>query len=154
VNVWAITGRLGHDPKLRTLPSGTLVLNLSVAVAQRRIKDKEGKWVDQPPVWTDVTLFGANGQWLSERLAKGSLVEAVGELGVREYEARDGTRKTQVELVATRVFPLEARDGAHTERSAEHRESRGSGASTGKGYGQPYTRDEAPPFDDDDSIPF
>jgi len=148
VNVWAVTGYLGHDPKLRTLPSGTLVLNLSIAVRQRQIKSKEGQWVDQPPVWTDVTLFGGACQWLSQRLTKGSLIAAVGELGLREYEARDGTRKTQIELFATKIDPLDKREGETRDAA------RSSGSSASKSYDKPYTRDEAPPFDDDDPIPF
>jgi len=148
MNNWCVSGYLGHDPKLRTLPSGTLVLNLSIAVKQRQIKSKDGQWVDQAPVWTDITMFGGACQWLSQRLTKGSHIEAVGELGMREYEARDGTKRTQIELFATKINPLDKREG----ETRDAARSGGSGA--GKSYDKPYTRDEAPPFDDDDAIPF
>jgi single stranded DNA-binding protein len=137
---------------MRELPSGTLVLNLSVAVAQRRVKNASGEWADQPPIWLDVTIFGATCKWLSERLHKGSLIEAVGELGTREYKARDGTPKLAIELFAHKIMPLDKRPEGERREGSERRDPPRSGG--GKGYGQPYTRDESPPFDDSDDIPF
>lgn len=125
MNSWSISGRLGHSPKLRALPNGDPVLNLSVAVA-RSVK-KDGQWIDAT-IWTDVTLFGRNAKWLSENLRTGMLIGATGELGLRTYTARDGTTKTQLELFATKVEPLEkvgerARDdGASRSGNVQHRD--------------------------------
>jgi single-strand DNA-binding protein len=143
VNNWCISGYLGHDSKMRTLPNGTLVLNFSVAV-QRRVK-VDGQW-QSVPIWTDVTLFGTRAEWLSERLKKGSHVEAYGELGIREYEGRDGKQHTQVELLARDVNPLDKREQGEAPRTQQQRQG-GQGS---------YQAPPAPPpasYGEDD-IPF
>ena len=155
MNIWAVTGHLGQNPKLATLPSGTLVLNLSAAVKQRRVKSAAGEWVDQPPIWIDITMFGSSCQWLSERLRKGGLIEAVGELGIREYTARDGTKKTAVEMFASRIAPLDKREdepraAPRNDRTSSYQpRSRGSSGSEHEDRGYP---DSELPYSDD--IPF
>lgn len=113
MNSWSITGDLGQDPKLNTLQSGDHVLNLSVAV-KHRVK-RNGEWTDEP-IWVGVTLFGKRAESLSRMLSKGSRVGAVGELNVREYEARDGTRKTAIELIARDVEPLDTKREGEAQR--------------------------------------
>jgi single-strand DNA-binding protein len=103
VNVWAISGRLGHDPRLAATRDGTAVLNLSVAVDQRVKRD--GQWV-KDVLWVDVTLFGTRAEPLSRMLRKGGLVGAHGRLGLRHYESREGIQKTALELVAEDLEPL------------------------------------------------
>ncbi len=159
MNVWAITGHLGQDPRLRVTPSGTAVLNLNVAL-RVRIKGDDGKWTDQTE-WIDVTLFGTRCEALSNMLAKGMRVGASGEMRVRRYTARDGTPKAQVELIAHDIEPLDRRPGAGADDVP--RTSRPMGQGQG-GYRAPQHRDR-PAFggggggqggftDPDDDIPF
>jgi single-strand DNA-binding protein len=108
LNVWTITGFLGQDPRLRTLPgSGESVLNLSVAVQKR--KKKDGQWVNDT-LWVDVTLFGKRAEGVAPLLAKGSRIGASGELGVREYIDRNNQARFQLELVAREIDVLESRE--------------------------------------------
>jgi single-strand DNA-binding protein len=148
MNNWSITGRLGHEPRLRAINNGDPVLNLSVAV-DRRVK-KDGQWVNET-MWVDVTMFGKRGESLSKLLAKGKRVAACGELNLREYTGRDGVVKHQLEMIARDVEPLEFADktGAATNGGAgTHRDDfRGTGRRQQQAYGQ-----YAPPEDDD--IPF
>jgi single-strand DNA-binding protein len=119
MNSWSITGNLGQDPKLNTLQSGDQVLNLSVAV-KHRVK-KNGEWVDEP-IWVGVTLFGKRAESLAKMLQKGSRVGAVGELNVREYETRDGTRRTAIELIARDVEPLDGKRDGNGEQRTQSRQ--------------------------------
>lgn len=151
MNTWAVTGRLGRDPVLRSLSTG-LVINFSIAVSHRAKKD--GEWVDAP-IWTEVSYFGVRAQWLHDHLQKGTLIEAVGELSVRTYEGRDGQTRTQIELNARHVAPLdkfERREGTASASSAsasssyrpQHRDGlSGNRSDAGQSY-----------FGEDDNIPF
>jgi single-strand DNA-binding protein len=109
INVVAITGNLTRDPELRTLPSGTSVCELRVAVNSRR-KDESGNWVDKPNYF-DVTVWGAQGENCSTYLSKGRPVAIEGRLDWREWEAKDGTKRQAVQIIANSVQFLGSRDG-------------------------------------------
>jgi single-strand DNA-binding protein len=109
VNVVVITGNLTRDPELRSLPSGNSVCKLRVAVNSRR-KDQGGQWVDKPNYF-DVTVWGAQGENCATYLSKGRPVAVQGRLEWREWEAKDGTKRQAVEIIADAVQFLGSRDG-------------------------------------------
>jgi single-strand DNA-binding protein len=109
INRVIITGNLTRDPELRSLPSGTNVCELRVAVNSSR-KDENGNWVDKPNYF-NVKVWGAQGENCSTYLSKGRPVAVDGRLDWREWEASDGSGKRQsVEIVADRVQFLGSRD--------------------------------------------
>ncbi len=61
LNVVVITGNLTRDPELRSLPSGTSVCDLRVAVNTRRKNGATGEWEDKPNYF-DVKVWGAQGE--------------------------------------------------------------------------------------------
>lgn len=110
INRVIITGNLTRDPELRSLPSGTSVCELRVAVNSSR-KDESGNWVEKPNYF-NVKVWGAQGENCSTYLSKGRPVAVDGRLDWREWEAADGSGKRQaVEIVADRVQFLGSRDG-------------------------------------------
>lgn len=128
MNSATIMGRLGQDPKLHHFSANNCVLNLSVAVDQRKKVDGQWQTVAQ---WWRVAMFGERGAALAKLLKKGSRVFCAGEVGLREFEGRDGVKRVDLELRADRVEPL------FDKREA----GAGAGPSTG-------------PFDEQDEIPF
>ena len=107
VNVVVITGNLTKDPELRSLPSGTPVCDLRVAVNSRR-KDQSGEWVDKPNYF-DVTVWDKQGENCAQYLAKGRPVAIDGRLDWREWDAQDGSKRQAVEIIAESVQFLGAR---------------------------------------------
>jgi single-strand DNA-binding protein len=102
INRVILTGNLTRDPELSSLPSGTSVCSLRVAVNSRR-KDASGEWVEQPNYF-DVTVWGAQGDNCAQYLSKGRPVAIDGRLRWREWEAKDGSGKRQgVDIVADSV---------------------------------------------------
>ena len=93
-NVFSFTGTIGKDAEVKQLPSGMAVLNVSVAT-------NVGFGDKQQTLWIRVALFGkrAEGQ-LQNYLKKGQQLFVSGELTQREYQAKDGTMKTALELNA------------------------------------------------------
>jgi single stranded DNA-binding protein len=158
------SGRLGQDPRIRQLDDGTPILNLSMASGRR----KKGEDV---VYWWDVTMFGQRGLTLHDMLKKGSHVLVEGDYGERTYTAKDGTQKTQREIVASNIYLLDKKDGSvrheggfangepdrtrprpsfQNQNRAQHRDQLSPPS-----YGQ--KRDETPAFPDfggDDDIPF
>jgi single-strand DNA-binding protein len=110
INIAVITGNLTRDPELRSLPSGTPVCDLRVAVNSRR-KDQNGEWVDKPNYF-DVTVFGPQGENCATYLSKGRPVAVEGRLDWREWEGQDGNKRQAVKIIANSVQFLGSRGDA------------------------------------------
>ena len=108
INTVVITGNLTRDPELRSLPSGTSVCKLRVAVNSRRKDGASGEWVDKPNYF-DVTVWGAQGENCANYLSKGRPVAVEGRLDWREWEAQDGTKRQSIEIIANSVQFLGSR---------------------------------------------
>ena len=110
INRVVVSGNLTRDPELRSTPGGTSVCSLRIAVNSRR-KDESGNWVDKPNYF-DVTVWGAQGENCAQYLAKGRPVAVDGRLDWREWEAKDGSKRQSVDIIADSVQFLGSRDSA------------------------------------------
>jgi len=111
LNVVVITGNLTRDPELRSLPSGTSVCDLRVAVNTRRKNGATGEWEDKPNYF-DVKVWGAQGENCARFLSKGRPVAVQGRLEWREWETQDGQKRQAVDIIAESVQFLGGRDDA------------------------------------------
>jgi single-strand DNA-binding protein len=109
INRVVLTGNLTRDPELRSLPSGMSVCSLRIASNTRRKDQATGEWQDKPNYF-DVTVWGAQGENCSRFLSKGRPVAIDGRLEWREWQAQDGTKRQNVEIVADSVQFLGGRD--------------------------------------------
>ncbi len=101
INRVIITGNLTADPELRSLPSGTSVCKLRVAVNTRRKDNSSGEWVDKPNYF-DVTVWGAQGENCARYLSKGRGIALDGRLEWREWESEAGKRSA-IDIIADTV---------------------------------------------------
>jgi len=92
MNMYNFTGRLGRDSDTRFTPSGMAVCSFTVAVDYGFGEHKGTNWLR-------CSLFGkrADGA-LPKYLVKGAQVAICGELRIREYDDKDGARRTSVEV--------------------------------------------------------
>jgi len=84
INKYICTGRLTKDPELRTLPSGTSVCELRLAVDQMGRAREVG--------YINVSVFGNGGEAAAKHLSKGWLVAVDGRLEFGEWDTPDGKR--------------------------------------------------------------
>jgi single-strand DNA-binding protein len=110
INVAVITGNLTRDPELRHTGGGTAVCELRVAVNSSRKNGQSGEWEDKANYF-DVTVWGAQGENCANYLSKGRPVAVEGRLDWREWEAKDGSKRQAVSIVAKSVQFLGSRDG-------------------------------------------
>ncbi|KAA0676847.1 single-stranded DNA-binding protein [Roseomonas genomospecies 6] len=115
MNVWTFTGRLGADGELRTTQSGEKVLGFRVA-------NDVGFGDRKTTQWVDCSIWGRRAEALAPHLTKGKAVVVSGEVTIREYEKRDGTRGAGLSV---RVNEIDFTGGG--------REGEGGGG--GGGYG-------------------
>lgn len=100
INRVIITGNLTRDPELKSLPSGTSVCDLGVAV-NGRYKANDGEWKDRANFF-DVTVFGGQADACGRYLSKGRPVAVDGELRYESWE-KDGQKRSKVKIVASTV---------------------------------------------------
>lgn len=104
-----LLGNLGADPELRMTQSGTAVLNMRLAVNERR-KDKSGEWIDQVE-WVSVVMFGRRAEALHNILTKGASIFVDGSLRTSSYDDRDGNKRYKTEVMASNVIFADSRGG-------------------------------------------
>ena len=102
-----IIGNLGRDPEMRYTPNGRQVTEFSVAVTHRGRDAATGEWADQGTDWFRVTIWGDRAERAAEEFRKGNRVFVEGRFRTREYDAKDGTRRTSLEITADNVIALE-----------------------------------------------
>lgn len=100
-----VTGefRLAADPELRFAPSGVAVGSFR-AVASKPKKTDAG-WEDDKECWLNVTCFKQLAENVAESLEKGMLVTITGSLETRNYETREGEKRTSFDLIAESIAP-------------------------------------------------
>jgi single-strand DNA-binding protein len=153
INRVILTGNLTRDPELRSLPSGTSVCSLRVAVNTRR-KDQSGEWVDKPNYFS-VTVWGAQGDNCARYLSKGRPVAIDGRLEWREWEAKEGGKRESIEIVADSVQFLGGREeGAGNGNGFQQRSDVQVDTADFQPAAEPSSSPSAPSANTEDDIPF
>src|SRR5260370_31709030 len=92
-----LIGNLTRDPDLRYTGAGTAVANLRLAVNRTFVVQGDKR---EETLFIDVVAWGKQAETCAEYLAKGSAILVDGRLQSREHDARDGSKRTVVEVVA------------------------------------------------------
>jgi single-strand DNA-binding protein len=116
LNKVLLIGNLTRDPDLRYTASGTAVANLRLAVNRTFVVQGDKR---EETLFIDVVAWSKQAEACAEYLAKGSAIFVDGRLQSREYDAKDGSRRTVVEVVADTVQFLTRKPGAPTAGGAE-----------------------------------
>jgi single-strand DNA-binding protein len=143
-NVFSCVCTVGRDAEVRYLPSGSAVLNVTVA-------NNVGFGDKQKTNWIRVVIFGKRAEGdLKNYLVKGQQVFVSGELTMQEFNKNDGTKGFQLEVNASILdligkksdSPTPAQQGGYVPPHEQHR----------RDVEQHNAQQAPPPYDDD--IPF
>jgi single-strand DNA-binding protein len=154
VNKVILVGRLGRDPETRYTGGGQAVANFSVATDES-YKDRNGERQKRTE-WHKIVVWGKQAEIAQQYLKKGSLVFIEGRIQSREWQDKEGQKRTSFEIVANNFRMLGGRGdggaggGAGRGGDAEelgapqggHEEPMGGGG----GGGGPEISDEDIPF--------
>ena len=113
VNKVILIGNLGRDPEIRFTPGGAQVCNFTLATNEQW-KDKSGQRQERTE-WHRIVVWGKQAEICKEYLAKGRQVYVEGSLQTREWNDRDGNKRTTTEIRAIRIQLLGRADGARAE---------------------------------------
>jgi single-strand DNA-binding protein len=114
VNVVVQSGNLTRDPELRSLPSGTELCKLGLAVNER-FKDSMGEWTDRANYF-NWTVWGGLGRWVAENFQTGDAITLSGRARWHSWVNDSGDKRSAVEFTADSIIPGRPGKGGQTAR--------------------------------------
>lgn len=154
LNCAIIMGRLTADPELRTTGNGTSVTSFSVAVDRRFQRQGEERQTD----FINVVAWRQTAEFVSRYFHKGSMIAVQGSIQTRNYEDKNGNKRTAVEIVADNVSFCGSKAESGATGAAPARPAPAYQGGNADGFSVlPTSDDDAFPFgnaDDDDGLPF
>jgi single-strand DNA-binding protein len=144
-NSITLVGNLTKDPELRFTTGGRGVASFGLAVSRRYQVNNE--WQEQTSFF-NVVAWGSLGENAAASLTKGTRVVVTGRLEQRQYETKEGEKRSVVEINADEIGPSLRWARAEIERIARDGGSGGGGNSGGSSGGgrapDPVYGDEEP----------
>ena len=116
VNKVILLGHLGKDPELSYVASGQSLAKFTMAT-NRSYKDKNGELKEETE-WHNIVAWGKTGEICAQYLSKGRQAYIEGHIRSRNWEDKDGNKRTTVEIVADNVVLLGGRGEAAAEPPA------------------------------------
>lgn len=147
-NRTVIVGRLGFDPDLKYLQSGTAVCELNIAVSDRR-KDGSGNYQEETH-WIPCTFWGRTAEVLAEYVSTGDLILCEGRLKVDTWETDQGKR-SKMKVVVEKMQMLSTKGKKGSGGGGGQQRSQGPPPGAASQQGPPPGAAAPPP---DDEIPF
>ncbi|UMG94211.1 single-stranded DNA-binding protein [Nocardioides sp. TF02-7] len=103
--VITVVGNLVDDPELRFTPSGAAVANFRIASTPRTFDRTTNEWKDGEALFLSCAVWRQYAENVAESLQKGMRVIVQGRLKSRQYETREGEKRTAFEIDVDEVGP-------------------------------------------------
>ena len=130
--VITVVGNLVDDPELRFTPSGAAVANFRIASTPRTFDRQSNEWKDGDALFLSCSVWRQAAENVAESLQKGMRVIVTGRLTMRQYETREGEKRTSTEIQVDEVGPALKYATAKVTRTTR---SGGGGGYSGGGQG-------------------
>ena len=117
-----VVGNLVADPELRFTPSGQPVATFRVASTPRLRDNATGEWKDGDSLFLSCNVWRQAAENVAESLQRGMRVIVTGRLRQRNYETKEGEKRTVYEVEVDDVGPSLRNASAKVNRA-----SRGGG---------------------------
>lgn len=91
-----IMGRLTKNPELRYTGTSVPVASFTVAV-ERDIGEKKTDFIN-------CVAWRQTGEFIAKHFEKGSMIAVTGRLQMRDWEDRDGNKRTSAEIMVDRAY--------------------------------------------------
>jgi single-strand DNA-binding protein len=135
-----LIGNLVADPELKKTPNGVSVTSFRIAVGRRFTRDGEAPQAD----FIDIVAWRQTAEFVSRYFKKGSMIALQGSIQTRNYEDKQGNKRTAVEVVADNVSFCGSKAESGTQNDFPPI------ANTAK----PAAKVDFEEIDDDDDLPF
>ena len=96
LNKAILNGRLTKAPELKQTNSGKSVCGFTIAVDRNRDREKTD--------FIPIVAWGKTAEFVNQWFGKGDLITIVGRIEVRNYEDKNGNKRTAREIIAEEVL--------------------------------------------------
>lgn len=166
VNKVILVGHLGRDAETRYTPAGVAVSQFTLATNRRWKDNQTGEWKDETD-WHRIVLW--RNENLVQYLTKGKQVYIEGSLRTRNWDDKEGQKRSTTEVVVDEIILLSGQGGGGRDEGSspeETQESRPRGpvsvprpqaqrpANPPSGSGGAPAADDFGPGITDDDVPF
>jgi single-strand DNA-binding protein len=141
-----VIGNLVDDPELRFTPSGAPVANFRIASTPRTFDRQSNEWKDGDTLFLSCAVWRQAAENVAESLQRGMRVIVQGRLKSRQYETREGEKRTVFEIDVEEVGPSLRSATAKVAKTT--RSGGGGGYSGGGGGGYQGGGQQSAPADD------
>lgn len=152
LNKLCLIGHTGNAPETRTLQDGAKVASFSLATST--VWTGQNGQKNEKTEWHRVMAWNRGNQKLADLVeqyvTKGAKLYVEGPLKYREWEDKDGVKRTTAELDAREILLLDAKSDTRGERPAG---AAAAPSSSPKAAAKPES-DFPALDDDDDDLPF
>jgi single-strand DNA-binding protein len=122
-----VVGNLVADPELRFTPAGQPVATFRIASTPRMRDAASGEWRDGDSLFLTCNVWRQAAENVAESLQRGMRVIVTGRLKQRNYETKEGEKRT--------VYEVEVDDVGPSLRNASAKVNRASRGSAEGGFG-------------------
>ena len=145
-----LVGNLTRDPQLSTLPSGTHVCEIGLAI-NRKWRGQDGQ-MSEETCFVDCRAYGKPAETINQYMRKGQPLLVEGRLNFNQWEDKTGQKRSKLRVIVERFQFLGGGRGDQGAASAGPAPAPAGPAPAPAGDSEP-----APPMDMDmgsDEIPF
>lgn len=101
VNRVTVSGNLTRDPEERRTKGGMCIMEVGIAVNDRRKNSQTGDWEDYAN-FLECTMYGSRAEGIIPHLAKGMHVTIDGSLRQERWE-RDGQKHSRIKVIIAEI---------------------------------------------------
>ena len=99
INNVVLMGRLVATPELRNTQTGRSVTSFRLAVDRGYVKPGEQRQAD----FIDCVAWGTSAEFITRYFQKGSMIAVTGSIQTRNYEDKNGNKRTAVEVLVNQA---------------------------------------------------
>ena len=96
LNKAILNGRLTKAPELKQTNNGKSVCSFTIAVDRSRDREKTD--------FIPIVAWGKTAEFVNQWFGKGDLITIVGRIEVRNYDDKNGNKRTATEIIAEEVL--------------------------------------------------
>lgn len=141
VNKVILVGNLGDEPSIRSTQTGTSVANASLCTSEK-FKDQQGNTTEHNE-WHRLVFWGRLADIVGQYCHKGSKLYVEGKIQSRQYDDKEGIKRTAFEIVVSEMQMLDSKNSGGNNNNSYGGNNNSYGNSNNNAYGNNGNRNSS-----------